>query len=151
MSSKPKIVVFQLKELIYTAIFVVLGILLILLLVFMFLPRNSDDSRSATPTYHAGVYTSSLVVNNTPMEIEVIVDSQNIKSVKVSNLSEAVMTMLPLVASAIDDISEQVVSKQSLDSITYTEDNQYTYMVLTEGIQTTLDKALVEKEKDTEE
>ncbi len=36
--AKTKIIVIQTKELIYTAIFAGLGILLILLLVFMFLP-----------------------------------------------------------------------------------------------------------------
>lgn len=38
MSSKTKIVVLHLKELIYTGIFVVLGILFLLLLIIMFLP-----------------------------------------------------------------------------------------------------------------
>ena len=39
MSSKTKIVVLHMKEVIYTVVFVVLGILLILLLTFMFLPK----------------------------------------------------------------------------------------------------------------
>ncbi len=38
MQSTPKIMVLQLKEVIYTVIFVILGILLVLLLIFMFLP-----------------------------------------------------------------------------------------------------------------
>ena len=41
MSSKTKIVVLKSKELIYTAIFVVLGILLISLLIYMFSPSNN--------------------------------------------------------------------------------------------------------------
>ena len=43
MSSKTKIVVLHMKELIYTVVFVVLGILLVLLLVYMFLPDKRDD------------------------------------------------------------------------------------------------------------
>ena len=39
MSAKTKIVVLHMKELIYTAIFVGLGILLVVLLFFMFLPK----------------------------------------------------------------------------------------------------------------
>ncbi|MBQ9608405.1 MAG: hypothetical protein IJV15_03060 [Lachnospiraceae bacterium] len=42
MSSKTKIVVLKSKELIYTGIFVVLGILLIILLVYMFSPSKKD-------------------------------------------------------------------------------------------------------------
>ena len=42
MSSKTKIVVLHMKEVIYTVVFVVLGILLILLLTFMFLPNDEN-------------------------------------------------------------------------------------------------------------
>ena len=49
MSSKTKIVVLHMKEIIYTTVFVVLGILLIILLAFMFSPKNgkrtSDPSK----------------------------------------------------------------------------------------------------------
>ena len=43
MSAKTKIVVLHMKELIYTAIFAVLGILFIVLLVMMFLPDKDKD------------------------------------------------------------------------------------------------------------
>ena len=42
MSAKTKIVVLHMKELIYTLIFAGLGILLIFLLLFMFLPGKED-------------------------------------------------------------------------------------------------------------
>ena len=43
MSSKTKIVVLHMKEIIYTAVFAALAIILILLLVFMFLPKNKES------------------------------------------------------------------------------------------------------------
>ena len=42
MSSKTKIVVLRMKEIIYTAIFIGFGILLILLLLVMFRPGKGD-------------------------------------------------------------------------------------------------------------
>ena len=42
MSSKTKIVVLKARELIYTGIFILLGILLILLLIFMFVPSHKS-------------------------------------------------------------------------------------------------------------
>ena len=42
MSSKTKIIVLKSKELIYTGIFIVLGILLILLLWYMFSPKEDE-------------------------------------------------------------------------------------------------------------
>ena len=40
MSAKPQIFVFHLKEVIYTAIFIILGILFLLLLLIMFKPDS---------------------------------------------------------------------------------------------------------------
>lgn len=41
MSSKTKIVVLHMKELIYTAVFILLAIVLVLLLISMFTPQKS--------------------------------------------------------------------------------------------------------------
>ena len=43
MSAKTKIVVLHMKEIIYTTIFVVLGILLLVLLIFMFFPKGEKN------------------------------------------------------------------------------------------------------------
>lgn len=45
MSSKTKIVVFKAKELIYTGIFIVLGILLVCLLIYMFSSKNKEQKK----------------------------------------------------------------------------------------------------------
>ena len=50
MSAKTKIVVLRMKELIYTGIFVALGILLIILLIIMFLPGKDTPSSSSQPS-----------------------------------------------------------------------------------------------------
>ena len=47
LSSKTKIVVFHMKELIYTGIFVLLGIILITLLISMFTPDSSSQPPKA--------------------------------------------------------------------------------------------------------
>ena len=207
MSNNPHIVVFKLKELIYTGIFVVLGILLIVLFINMFKSdkkkpsassgevnaANNDvskresnsseltDSANATKnqdtqgntdlanstnisgssetqntsdnsnskntasdsetTYNPGVYTSSLMLNNSSLEIEVCVDSHRINSISVKNMDEAITTMYPLMKNSINDLSNHIINSQSLENITYTDDCKYTYMILLDAISTTLDKA----------
>lgn len=47
MNSKTKIVVLHLKELIYTGIFAALGILFVILLIIMFLPKNKNGTLSS--------------------------------------------------------------------------------------------------------
>jgi uncharacterized protein with FMN-binding domain len=143
MSSKTKIVVIQLKELIYTGLFALLGILLVLLLIFMFLPKNAKDNQAApTMNYVAGVYSSSLVINDNTIDVEVVVDEDHINSIRLVNLSEAVTTMYPLMQPALDDLTDQIITNQTLEGVTYSEDNKYTSMVLLDAITTALEKAI---------
>lgn len=140
MSSKTKIVVLHMKEIIYTAIFAVLAIVLILLLIFMFLPKDKA-SKAETEKYMPGVYTSTVTLNNTALEVEVSVDESHINSIRFSNLDETVTTMFPLIQPAIEDIAEQVYEHQSLDDIKYSEENPYTSQVIVNAIDDALKKA----------
>ena len=126
MSAKTKIVVFQMKELIYTAIFVVLGILFILLFIFMFLPKEKSENPSTETTspYVAGVYTSSICFHDQALEVEVIVDKDHINSVRLINLNETVTTMYPLFEPVMEHISNQLLDGQSIDTVTYSAESQ---------------------------
>lgn len=141
MSSKTKIVVLHLKEVIYTAIFAVLGILLIILLIFMFLPDNKEKATKETMKYTAGVYTSSIQLNDNAIDVEVVVDESHINSITLVNLDESTAAMYPLMQPTLDNITQQVYEKQSLEDISYGDDSQYTSMVLLNAIQAALDKA----------
>lgn len=141
MSAKTKIVVLHMKELIYTLIFAGLGILLIVLLLFMFLPRNKDDTSTETMRYTAGVYTSSITFQEHAVDVQVIVDSNRITSIALVNLDDTVTTMYPLMEPAMESIRTQVLEKQSTEGITYQTDNQYTSMVLLQAIDNALSKA----------
>ena len=46
MSAKTKIIVLRMKELIYTGIFIVLGLLLIILLIVVFSPKKREEAAS---------------------------------------------------------------------------------------------------------
>lgn len=52
----PKIYVMQLRELIYTAIFIVLTIILIIVMISMFAPDNEATESSATPETTVSTY-----------------------------------------------------------------------------------------------
>lgn len=146
MSSKTKIVVLHLKEVVYTAIFAILGILLVILLIFMFLPDDKDKATKETMKYTAGVYTSSIQLNDNAIDVEVVVDDSHINSITLVNLDESTAAMYPLMQPTLDNITQQIYDKQSLDNISYGDDNQYTSMVLLNAIQSALDKAAYIKE-----
>ena len=142
MSSKTKIVVLHVKELIYT------GILFIVLLIIMFLPKEEKPetmptmTQTTSNTYVPGVYTTSLILNDNVVEIEVTVDEKNINSIRLVNLDEAVTTMYPLIQPSFEDLANQIIQNQSLDGITYSDDSKYTSMILLNAITASLEKAV---------
>ena len=143
MGTKTKIIVLHMKELIYTVIFAVLGIVLILLLIFMFLPdKKEKENTTETMTYVAGVYNSSIKLNENAIDVEVVIDNNRINSISLVNLDETIATMYPLLQPALDSISQQIYEKQSLDNITYSEENQYTATVLLQAIEQAIEKAI---------
>jgi uncharacterized protein with FMN-binding domain len=147
MSSKTKIVVLHVKELIYTGIFAALGILFIVLLIIMFLPEDEKKETSSTltqttsNTYVPGVYTTSLILNDNVVEIEVTVDEHNINSIRLVNLDEAVATMYPLIQPSFEELADQIIHNQGIDGITYPDESKYTSMVLLDAITNSLEKA----------
>ena len=143
MSSRTKIVVLHMKEIIYTAIFAVLVLILALLLLFMFSPEKKD-SRGSEKKYMPGIYTSTLTLNNNALEVEVTVDESHINSIRFSNLDETITTMYPLIQPAIEDIAEQIYDKQSLEDIEYSSDNPYTSKSILNAIDAALEKAMAE-------
>ena len=142
MGSRTKIVVLHMKEIIYTAIFAALGILLIILLVIMFRPGGSGQ-KSSEQQYTPGTYTSSLMLNNTNLEVEVSVDENRISSIRFSNLDDSVQAMFPLLQPAIEDIAEQVYETQSLEDITLSDETPYTPQVILDAIREAVNKAAV--------
>ena len=149
MSAKTKIVVLHMKELIYTGIFAVLGILFVVLLIMMFLPGKDkegtpnqvSDIAETASLYIPGIYTTELVLGTQSIDVEVIVDKDSITSIRMVNLSDSIATVYPLLEPTLESICEQIYAQQSLDSVTYTSESKYTSLVLLEAIQASLDKA----------
>ena len=150
MSSKTKIVVLRMKELIYTGIFVALGILLILLLVYMFAPKGKKSPASAdAAAYTPGVYTSSITLGGNAVDVAVTVSETRIESIAYHNLSEAIETMYPPMQPALDNLAEQICETQSLEGLDYSEDTQYTSQVILGAVERALEKAAAPQADDT--
>lgn len=145
MSSRTKIIVLHMKELIYTGIFIALGILFIVLLAIMFLPsKNREKSREEEQTVNAytpGIYTTSIELGGSVVDVEIVVDENNINSLRLVNLDEAVATMYPLIEPSFEELSEQITENQSLEGITYSDDSRYTSILLLNAVEASLEKA----------
>lgn len=161
MSSNTKIIVLKSKELIYTGIFVILGILLILLLIYMFSgdsksdadekgqvsssreQSGTDEVEETVNTYKPGVYTSELNLGGSPLQVTVTVDKDTVSHVDIANLDDAVTAMYPLIQPSLDEINNQISVVSSIDEITYSRDNQYTTIIIMEAVKQAIEPAVI--------
>ena len=141
MESKTKIVVLRTKELIYTGIFLVLGIILILVLIFMFTQGKSKETIASATTYIPGVYSSPITLGSSSFNVEVTVDQNHVTSVNLENLDETVETMYPLLKPSVEEINEKLQTADSIEQVEFTADSQYTHTILTQAIKNALEKA----------
>ena len=143
MSSKTKIVVLRMKELIYTAVFLGLAVVLITLFLIMFRPKQDAQAPAQSASFVPGVYTSSMTLGGQNLNVEVTVDSDQIQSVSFVSLDEAVTTMYPLMQPVMDDLSAQIVQNQSTENLSYALETRYTSQSLIDAIDRALGKAEV--------
>ncbi len=144
--AKTRIIVLKLKKLLRIVIPAAIVLVLFLVLFFLFSPGKKEEGNGepVTPsaaTYRAGVYTSVIELNDSLLNLEVVLDTDHIKSVRLVNLDVATAAMYPLMTPAAADISAQLAAGTSLDDITLSESSKYTQMLLLDGIRATLEKA----------
>jgi uncharacterized protein with FMN-binding domain len=149
MSAKTKIVVLRAKELIYTGIFLFLAIVLVVLFVAMFKGKKKDTTLQTNATVNAtvnaiytpGIYTASLGLSSQNLDMQITVDGNQITDIRLIHLDEEDTSLYPLMEPTLESLASQILTGQSLDSITYTEDTKYTSYILLQAIQKALEKA----------
>ena len=168
MSANTKIVVLRRKELLYTGIFAALGVLFVILLLMLLLPGKDADTSSGTSdspdetaaempdnvadvstgavadtgnTYIPGIYTTELILGNETVNVEVIVSDHAITSVSLSDPSETLTTMYPLLESTMESLNDQLCEMQDPEQVTYSAETRYTSLVLLEAVKASLEKA----------
>lgn len=140
MSAKTRIFVLKKREVIYTGIFLALGITLIILLILMFRPGSNSQTVSGK-IYTPGIYTTPITLNSTEMNLEVRVDNQKIRDIRLVSLGDAVTTMFPLIQPSLDSLASQIYETQSTKNLYYEASNQYTSQLLINKIDEALSLA----------
>ena len=157
--SQTKIVVIPFKKLLIGAVIAAIIIAFIIFAVIRLGSNSSDNSRNTTkpksstvnasassnietpldnadaPKFCPGVYTASILLDGNPVDIQVTVDSSNINSIELVNLS-----MYPKLTTSFDEVAAKVM-EAGTTNITYDSANRYTYSVFIEAISAALKKA----------
>ncbi len=121
--SRTRIVILQMREIIYTAIFAGLGILLLIILFFMFWP----DGKKMT-------------VGDSVINLQVVLDEEQVKSVEMTNLDDTVSAMYPLMKPSVESISNQLAAGASLDEVVLSDEGQYTEKMILNEVDNVLDE-----------
>ena len=142
MGANTKIFVLKARELIYTGIFVVLGILFLLLLIFMLLPGQKAATESEPAmNYIAGTYSSSIHLGGSSVDVKVTVTDEKVTSISLSGLNDAVSSMYPLLEQTVEQINRQLETTGSIENLTIDSESQYTNMLLKQAMQNAISKA----------
>ena len=164
MSSKTKIFVLKSRNLIWTAVIIVIVIFLAVLLASALhldknqsrsFPKDVTESASSaivssqsfsdtesftlSGSYIPGRYAASVVLGGDTVDIVVCVDKNHINSIRAHNLAQSVATLYPLVPSVLES---QILSWQSLQGVTYSDSSQYTASLLIDAITRALKKSV---------
>ena len=125
MSSKTKIIVLHMKEVVYTTVFLALAILLLVVFLIMFgsgkkgvceetcglIHRFCESAR-----YIPGIYTSTISLGDQTFDIQVDVEQDRITAISMNNLSETTAAMYPLMEPALDSIASQIYVNQTTEA-----------------------------------
>lgn len=150
MSSKTRIVVLHMKEIIYTAVFIGLGVIFIILLLVMFIPNQSESNEdeeenleTSTETIHyiPGTYQSTVALSNQEFQVEVVVGEDKIDSITLTGMDETMETMFPLLEPATKEIESQVLKSQGTDQIEYEENSRRTQEIIVNAVEEALSQA----------
>ncbi len=120
--SGTKIFVLQMKDVIRIGLFALVGIAVVIAVVIMFFPKGEDASPAAALSqYIPGTYSSSIILNSNPLDVNVTVSENEILSVEMTDMDNVQRTFYPLFEPEISDLASQVLEQQTAEADFATE------------------------------
>ncbi len=145
--SQTKIVVLKRKQLLLGLLALLAVVALILFLTGAFRGDKKspepEPSSSASAKYVPGNYEAEIELGDYRMKLQVLVDSDRVKSCSLAYLDEAVETMYPLLPSALENLNKQLALGTLPEEIQFSENSKYTESYLLTQIQEILALAML--------
>ena len=132
-----KFVVVKAKELAKTAVFAILGVIIIVGLITFFLHMGDDDN---TGMYRDGTYYGEMETGGETTVIAVEIENGEIAAVSAEETSDAVAVFYPLLTSVVEEVGDKVVASQSL-TVEVSPENAYSAQIVLDAVAECLEKA----------
>lgn len=141
-----KFFVLRMKDLIKVGA-IAIGALVVLIFALVFLLGGGDgDGQPTAPgavVFNPGTYTSTIVLNNKPIEIQVGVDYHEILYVTMTDMADIQRVFYPLFEPRLEDLAREVLLRQSA-YITPATDYPVTTNILHQAVKAALGQAILE-------
>ena len=140
-----KIFVLKLKDVLKIAAFGVIGLVVLGVLAFFFVPRGGGSIAPAQPTgslYIPGTYTASIILNDRPLDVMVTVTEDEIVSVEMTEMYENQRLLFPLFEPMMERVSDDILFYQRGDIAIHNE-FPVTTGILQQAVVAALDRASV--------
>ena len=132
-----KFVVVKARELIKTAVFAVLGVIIIVGLITFFLHMGDDEN---TGMYRDGTYCGEMETGSEVTEIAVEIKNGEIVDVSMEEPVEAVAVFYPLLETTAEEVGQAVVESQSL-TVEVAPENAHSAQLVLDAVAECLKKA----------
>lgn len=133
-----KFVVVKAKELIKTAVFAVLGVIILVGMITFFLHMGEDEN---TGMYRNGTYYGEMEAGGEVAEIIVEIKNGEIADISMKETTEAVAVFYPLLETAVETVGREIIETQSL-SVEVAQENAYTAQLILDAVASCLEKAM---------
>jgi len=111
---KSRFIVLQMKDIVRTGIFVLIGIILLIVLIWAIMPRGERTTDiGAMGAFVPGTYTSYIILHNQPISVSVTVGEDEIIDIVLSEMAETQEVFYPLIRPTMTALSQQVITLQS--------------------------------------
>ena len=132
-----KFVVVKARELIKTAVFAVLGVIIIVGLITFFLHMGDEEN---TGMYRDGTYYGEMEVGGEVTEIAVEIRDGQIADISMEEPAEAVTVFYPLLETAAEEVGQAVGASQSL-TVEGEPENAHSAQLILDTVAECLEKA----------
>ncbi|MCL2704353.1 MAG: hypothetical protein FWE91_12240 [Defluviitaleaceae bacterium] len=154
----PKIIVFHIRQLLKTAAFVLAGLLIIFLLIWVLAPKEqggreprssgqspaaltlSADEAFGQVLYIPGSYSSVIVLDDNNIYVTVTVDAFSITDVRLTNMAYAQQRLYPLFTPVMEQLRHDILLHQTT-RVEPPEDGPQTGLLLLEAINIAIGQA----------
>ncbi len=122
-----KIFVVQLKEIVKLAIYAIIGIAIIALLVYFFMPKKNGtepqprQQQQSHAAYVPGTYSIELLLANSPVNVDVTVSENEILAVRLKDTADMQEAFYPLLNPTMEVLSAEIVRYQTPEIVNASE------------------------------